>query len=97
MNLRQLNTWLSDLLQKQGADIYRCKGILAVQGTEDKFVFHGVHMMLQFGSSAEGLGRPWGPDEERFCRAVFIGKDLDRAALTEGFCGCAAAAKEVQA
>ena len=31
-------------------------------------------MMLQFGSSAEGLGKPWQPGEKRFNRVVFIGE-----------------------
>lgn len=39
-----------------------------------RFVFHGVHMMLQFGSSAEGLGKPWQPGEKRVNRVVFIGE-----------------------
>ena len=38
-----------------------------------RFVFHGVHMMLQFGSSREGLGKPWQPGEKRYNRVVFIG------------------------
>lgn len=59
MDMRALQQWLGTLLQEKGQDIYRSKGILAVEGTDDKFVFHGVHMMLQFGSSAEGQGKPW--------------------------------------
>jgi len=86
--MRQLNMWLGTLLQEKGQDMYRCKGILSVAGTDDKFVFHGVHMMLQFASSAEGMGKPWGPGEPRACRAVFIGKDLDKMGLDEGFKSC---------
>jgi hypothetical protein len=37
-------------------------------------VFHGVHMMLQFGSSGEGLGKPWQPGQKRVNRVVFIGE-----------------------
>lgn len=91
LDMGKLNAWLGTLLQERGQDIYRCKGILSVTGSNEKFVFHGVHMMLQFGSSAEGLGRPWGPDEARICRAVFIGKELDRQALTDGLRSCLAA------
>ena len=89
----RFNRWLSDLLQAKGADIYRSKGILAVAGTDDKFVFHGVHMMVQIGSSAEGMGRPWAAGEPRVCRAVFIGKDLDRKELNDGFRSCLAGAE----
>eukprot|EP00887_Chlorella_sp_A99_P000670 scaffold5.g670.t1 len=44
--------------------------------------------LLQFGSSSEGLGRPWQPGEPRVNRVVFIGKDLDRAELNAGFRTC---------
>lgn len=44
-----------------------------------RFVFHGVHMMLQFGSSAEGLGKPWQPGAKRFNRVVFIGAPRGKA------------------
>ena len=130
--MRKLNGWLSTLLQEKGADIYRSKGILNIADTDDKFVFHGVHMMLQvgkaslplahvlltcvgrgcsincaaavtpfvacaralppaqFGSSAEGLGQPWQPGQARVNRVVFIGKDLNRQELQEGFMSCMA-------
>jgi hypothetical protein len=45
-------------------------------------------MMISFG---QGLGREWGPGERRACKAIFIGKDLDRKELEEGFRSCAAA------
>ncbi|KAI7840476.1 hypothetical protein COHA_005777 [Chlorella ohadii] len=90
LDMQRLNEWLSTLLQEKGADIYRSKGILNIAGTDDKFVFHGVHMMLQFGSSREGLGKPWQPGEKRYNRVVFIGKDLNRKELNEGFRSCMA-------
>jgi hypothetical protein len=31
---------------------------------------------------------PWAPNEPRGCRAVFIGRNLDRAALTAGLAAC---------
>jgi G3E family GTPase len=54
-------------------------------------VFQGVHMLLQFSSSAEGVGQPWQPDEKRVCKLVFIGRNLDRKELNEGFAACLAA------
>jgi G3E family GTPase len=90
LNFGKFNQWLGKLVQEKGADIYRCKGILAMAGSEDRFVFHGVHMMIQMGHSGEGLGRPWQEGEKRMCRAVFIGKELDRAMLTDGFKSCLA-------
>ncbi|EFN51669.1 hypothetical protein CHLNCDRAFT_49195 [Chlorella variabilis] len=90
LDMQRLNEWLSTLLQEKGADIYRSKGILNIAGSDDKYVFHGVHMMLQFGSSAEGLGKPWQPGQPRFNRVVFIGKDLNRQELNDGFRSCMA-------
>merc|ERR1712066_258826 len=40
----KLNEWLAWLLKECGADLFRTKGILAVQGLKDKFVFQAVHM-----------------------------------------------------
>ena len=78
----KLSAWLSRLLQTQGTDIFRMKGIVAVAGEAERFVFQGVHMLFQ--------GQPgdaWG-DAERFCRLVFIGRNLDETALDAGFRGC---------
>jgi G3E family GTPase len=45
-------------------------------------------MLLQFSSSAEGAGRPWQPDEKRYCKLVFIGKNLNGKELTDAFNAC---------
>jgi G3E family GTPase len=36
------------------------------------------------------LTQPWGSDESRLSRLVFIGRNLDEAALRAGFIGCQA-------
>lgn len=90
LDLGKFNEWLGALVQEKGADIYRCKGIIAVAGRDERFVFHGVHMMVQMGHSGEGQGRPWAEGEARGCKAVFIGKELDRQGLIEGFTSCLA-------
>ncbi|MEY9834878.1 GTP-binding protein [Streptacidiphilus sp. EB103A] len=82
---KRLNTWLGDLLRTKGGDIFRSKGILALAGQERQYVFQGVHMLLE-GEN----GRPWRDGEERRNRLVFIGRNLDRAALNEGFAACLA-------
>ena len=90
MDMNVLNQWLSTLLQTKGADIYRSKGILAIKGSPDKWVFQGVHMMMGMSNSSEGVVKPWAADEKRVCKVVFIGKKLDRQELTDGFLACAA-------
>ena len=77
--------WLNDLLARQGPDILRAKGILNVAGDDRRLVFQAVHMILE-----GDLQRPWGADEKRWSRAVFIGRNLDETKLREGFEACAA-------
>jgi G3E family GTPase len=79
----KLNTWLSYLLQNQGADIFRMKGILTIAGEDLRFVFQGVHML--FDGKAD---RPWRPDETRKNELVFIGRNLNELELKDGFRAC---------
>jgi G3E family GTPase len=81
---QRLNRWLGDLLANQGPDIFRMKGIIAVRGEEHRFVFQGVHMLFDGRPD-----RPWG-DTPRSSQLVFIGRNLDREALTNGFRSCLA-------
>jgi G3E family GTPase len=75
--------WMRTLLDKHGKDIYRMKGVIHVAGDNERFVFHGVHMLLE--------GKPdrlWREDEVRKCQIVFIGKNLPKAEIEEGFQAC---------
>ncbi len=82
---KKLNDWISKLLQEKGGDIYRMKGVLGVKGTSKRLVFQGVHMLFD-----AKFDREWAAGEDRTNTLVFIGKNLDRAALTEGFKACLA-------
>ena len=77
--------WISDLTQREGPNILRCKGIVAFPDEPKRFVFQGVHMILD-----GDLQREWRGDETRQSRVVFIGRDLDPAAIRGGFLACAA-------
>jgi G3E family GTPase len=77
--------WINDLVQKEGANILRSKGILAFKKEPKRFVFQGVHMILD-----GDLQRDWKKDEKRVSRIVFIGRNLDTEALRSGFLACAA-------
>merc|ERR1712083_389799 len=82
---QKLNDWIGWLLREKGVDLFRSKGVLAVKGMKQKFVFQAIHML--FANSQEG---EWAADEERVCKMVFIGKNLDRDELTTGFKKCLA-------
>jgi G3E family GTPase len=79
----RLNAWIGELLRTKGGDIYRMKGVLAVKGTNKRLVFQGVHMLFD-----AKFDREWKPGEPRSNTLVFIGKNLDRAKLTEAFKAC---------
>lgn len=81
----KFTAWLDRLLAEKGQDILRAKGIIDVAGEDRRLVFQAVHMILE-----GDLQRPWGDKERRWSRAVFIGRDLDEAALKAGFEACAA-------
>jgi G3E family GTPase len=79
---KKLSDWLGTLLRTKGQDIFRMKGVLAVKGRDMRFVFQGVHMLMDGRPD-----RPWGA-EPRQNTLVFIGRNLDRVALNEGFRSC---------
>jgi len=82
---QRLEAWLSETLRTKGADIFRMKGILNIQGSPNRFVFQGVHML--FDGKPD---RPWQPGEDRTNQLVFIGRKLNREALNAGFKRCLA-------
>jgi len=86
LDMVSVNGWLTELLASRGQDIFRMKGILHIQGQDDKFVFQGVHMLF----SGEPL-EPWGPGP-RESRVVFIGRNLDAATLNSELESCYARA-----
>jgi len=88
LNVNKLERWIGDLMQNKGEDLFRYKGVLAVEGMDQKFVFQGVHMLFGGGFSSEVA--PWKDEEARECRFVFIGRDLDHEALQSGLMECRA-------
>ncbi len=77
--------WINDYVQTEGPNILRSKGILAFKGEAKRFVFQGVHMVLD-----GDLQRDWKTDEKRTSKIVFIGRELKRDEITKGFMACAA-------
>jgi G3E family GTPase len=77
--------WVQDLVAKEGPKILRCKGILSFKDDPERFVFQGVHMILDGDHQ-----RPWKDGEERLSRIVFIGRDLPEEKIRQGFEICVA-------
>ena len=77
--------WVQNLVQTEGPNILRCKGILSFKGDDDRFVFQGVHMILDGDHQ-----RPWNNGEMRDSRIVFIGRNLPEDKIRQGFESCIA-------
>jgi G3E family GTPase len=75
--------WIQNLVATDGPAILRCKGILAFKDDPDRFVFQGVHMILDGDHQ-----RPWKDGEARESRIVFIGRNLPEEKIREGFAAC---------
>jgi len=84
LDLKRFQAWLRELLATQGPDIFRMKGVLSFEGEDRRFVFQGVHMLFDGRPD-----RPWGK-EPRENKLIFVGRNLDRAKLNEGFRACLA-------
>ncbi|KAK8650361.1 hypothetical protein V6N13_140003 [Hibiscus sabdariffa] len=79
----QVDDWLERLVEEKGEDLYRMKGVLSVNGSDQRYVLQGVQSML------DGCpGKTWEPNEKRTNKLVFIGRNLDESALRKGFRGC---------
>ncbi len=84
LDARAFSGWMRKLVNEQGTRIFRSKGILAFDDSDRRYVFQGVHMVMD-----SQWGAPWG-DAPRRSRLVFIGRGLDRAAIEAGFADCVA-------
>jgi G3E family GTPase len=85
LDQQKLNEWLGELLMQEGPDIFRMKGILSIKNDPRRFVFQGIHMLFDGRPD-----RPWGKDEDRDNKLIFIGRNLNRERLEEGFRNCLA-------
>ena len=85
MDAAKVQAWLAQLVATQGAHILRAKGIFDIAGEARRMVFQSVHMVLE-----GDWQRSWREGEYRHSRLVFIGRQLDGAALQAGLDRCAA-------
>jgi len=83
MDLERLDAWLNMLTMLHGTNLYRMKGILNLKEESRKFVFQSVFSVLQ-----GDFGADWKPSDKRSNRFVFIGKNLNKKLLDDGFRAC---------
>lgn len=77
--------WIATVLDELGPNLFRYKGVLSMAGMQKRYVFQGVHMLY-----AATFDTPWNPQQVRDNRFIFIGRNLDREFLREGFESCLA-------
>lgn len=82
VDIQKVNDWLSRLLAEKGIDIFRLKGFISIADDPRRFVFQGVHMLLDSQPEKE-----WG-DMPRRNQLVFIGRNLDEEEIKRGFDKC---------
>jgi G3E family GTPase len=87
LDAERFNRWINQLVQSNGQQLMRMKGLLNFASEARRFHFHSVHMLLEAVP-----GPRWASDEERLNRFVFIGRDLDSEHLLQGFLDCLQAA-----
>jgi G3E family GTPase len=80
----KFNAWIGGLLQDQGPNLLRTKGILYYQGEDRRFAFQAVHMI----ADGDYIG-PIKDGDPKVSKIVFIGRALNRPRLRRGFEGCA--------
>ena len=80
MSVDGANKFIGQLLREQGANIYRMKGFLSIEGSPMKYVFHSVGMIFNLEPFEE-----WKEDEPRECIFVIIGKNLSQEWLESKF------------
>ena len=83
VNVGKLQNWIQAIIDAKANDFLRYKGVINVQNMNRRFVFQGVHMLFQ-GEFTD----PWGEGEIRETRFIFIGKNLNKEELVNGFLAC---------
>jgi G3E family GTPase len=85
VNVNRMETLTQLLLQTKAQDLFRYKGVLAVKGWKEKYVFQGVHMLFEGTFAREHV---WKDGEKRENVLVFIGRNLDKSQLESLWKAC---------
>ncbi|WP_394063560.1 CobW family GTP-binding protein [Alcaligenes sp. WGS1538] len=78
-----MRRWIAEMQQSEGEDLFRMKGIFSIKDDDFCYVLHGVHKEIEFRPN-----HPWNDGDQRRNKIVFIGRNLDRAALNDRLAQC---------
>jgi G3E family GTPase len=82
LDMERFQEWINGFIDEHSANLFRRKGIIALDKVPERMVFQGVHGIFRIT-----LGQPW-ENEERVSRAVFIGRGLHRDLIAKGIESC---------
>ncbi|XP_047154975.1 COBW domain-containing protein 1 isoform X2 [Vigna umbellata] len=87
IDLDKTRIWLEEILweKKYDMDVYRCKGVLSVQNSDQLHILQAVRELYEIVPS-----RKWEKEEKRINKIVFIGHNLKEDILINSFRDCAA-------
>ncbi|KAL5179206.1 COBW domain-containing protein 1 [Glycine soja] len=82
INLDKTRIWLEEILweKKYDMDVYRCKGVLSVQNSDQLHTLQAVKELYEIVPS-----RKWEKEEKRINKIVFIGHNLKEDILINSF------------
>ncbi|XP_043687038.1 COBW domain-containing protein 1 isoform X3 [Telopea speciosissima] len=82
VNLDKFRSWLEEILweKKYNMDVYRCKGVLSVQNSDQLHTLQAVREIYEIVPA-----RKWQQGENQMTKIVFIGQNLDEDILRDSF------------
>ncbi|KAJ4710777.1 COBW domain-containing protein 1 [Melia azedarach] len=85
VNLDKVRLWLEEILwdKKYGVDVYRCKGVLAVENSDQLHTLQAVREIYDIVPA-----RKWRTEENQMNKIVFIGHHLNKDILVDSFRTC---------
>lgn len=83
IDMNRFMSWMAPILQQEGGQYLRTKGVFNAKGFDEKVVFQSVRMLTTMARFDE-----WKSGEIRRTEFVVIGRDLDRDFLAVGFANC---------
>jgi len=85
VDLDKVRLWLEEILwdKKYGMDVYRCKGVLSVQNSDQLHTLQAVKEIYEIVPA-----RKWKGEENQMNKIVFIGHNLNEDVLNDSFRTC---------